>query len=72
MAYTEIKEKKDKRYYYRVKSIKKEKKVKKQRVYLGINLSKDELKKKEKEADKELNIFDNILTTSQDHSGYSK
>ena len=62
MAYTEIQEKKGKRYYYRVKSIKKNKKVSKKKIYLGINLNKENLIKKEKEADKKLNIFEAILT----------
>lgn len=54
MTYTEIKEKGEKKYYYRGKSIRKGKKVDKQRVYLGVNLKKQELEKKEKQADKKL------------------
>ena len=54
MTYTEIKEKGKKKYYYRVKSIRKGKKVDKQRVYLGGNLTQKEIKEKEQEADKEL------------------
>ena len=54
MTYTEIKEKEKKKYYYRAKSIRKGKKIEKQRVYLGANLSKQELLEKEKEADKKL------------------
>ena len=54
MTYTETKEKGEKKYYYRVKSVRKGKKVDKQRVYLGGNLNKKELKEKEKEADREL------------------
>jgi prolyl-tRNA synthetase len=54
MAYTEIKEKGEKKYYYRVKSIRKGKKVDKQRIYLGGNLSKKEIKEKEQQADKKL------------------
>jgi len=61
MTYTEIKEKKGRKYYYRVKSVKKNKKTSKERVYLGANLSKQELKKKEKEADKKLNVFSELL-----------
>ncbi len=55
MAYTEIKEQGENKYYYRVKSIRKGKKVEKQRIYLGGNLNKQELKQKEQQADKELN-----------------
>ena len=54
MTYTEIKEKGEKKYYYRVKSVRKGEKVDKQRVYLGGNLKKQELKEKEQEADKQL------------------
>lgn len=62
MAYNEIKEVKGRRYYYRVKSIKRDKKTAKERVYLGVNLNKKELAKKEKEADKHLNLFETFLT----------
>ena len=54
MTYTETKEREDKKYYYRVKSVRKGKKVEKERVYLGANLSKQEIKQKEVTADKEL------------------
>ncbi|MHA1344279.1 MAG: hypothetical protein ACTSQG_09845 [Promethearchaeota archaeon] len=56
MVYTEVKEKNGKKYYYRVKSIRSGKKVKKQRIYLGKNLSKGKLALKEKSADNTLNI----------------
>lgn len=62
MAYTEIQEKKARKYYYRVKSVKKDKKVLKKKIYLGVNLKKEEIEKKEKEADKILNIFESILS----------
>ncbi len=55
MTYTEIKEKGEKKYYYRVKSVRDGEKVNKERVYLGVNLKKQELQEKEQEADKELN-----------------
>ncbi len=54
MTYTEIKKRNDKRYYYRVKSIRKGKKVEKQRIYLGANLNKEQLKKLEEQATKKL------------------
>ncbi len=54
MTYTEIKNRNGKKYYYRVKSVRKGKKVSKKREYLGVNLPKKELNKKEKEADKKL------------------
>lgn len=62
MAYTEIQEKKGRKYYYRAKSVKKNKKVLKEKIYLGVNLSGEELIKKEKEADKKLNLFEAILS----------
>ena len=61
MAYTEIKEVRGKRYYYRVKSVKNNGKVGKERVYLGVNLNKEKLKQKEKEADEKLNVFSEML-----------
>lgn len=54
MAYTEIKQRTRKKYYYRVISIRNGKKVSKKRKYLGSNLSKKDLSLKEKIADKEL------------------
>jgi len=54
MTYTEIKKRKGKKYYYRAKSIRKGSKIEKQRIYLGANLNKQELKQKEQEADKKL------------------
>jgi len=54
MAYTELKERNGKRYYYRVLSVRKGKKVSKKRKYLGTNLSKKVLSLKEEKADREL------------------
>jgi prolyl-tRNA synthetase len=54
MVFTEIKQKNEKKYYYRVKSIRNKDKVEKKRVYLGANLSKEQLKNAEQEADKKL------------------
>jgi len=65
MAYIEIKEKNGKKYYYKVKSIRKGKKIDKKRIYLGVDLSSKELSKKEKEADKELSVFENILSKEE-------
>jgi hypothetical protein len=55
MTYTEIKKTNGKKYFYRVKSIRNDKKFMKQRIYIGKNLSKDELEIKELEADNKLN-----------------
>ncbi|MFH1972505.1 MAG: Fic family protein [archaeon] len=66
MTYTEIQDKNNKKYYYRVKSIKKKGKVSKKRVYLGSNLQQQELKKLEKEADKILNKTLNRLFSEKE------
>ena len=52
MTYTEIKQKNEKRYFYRVKSIREGKKFKKERIYLGGDLSNKILSQKEEQADK--------------------
>ena len=65
MAYTEIKNKKEKKYYYIVKSVIEGKKIKKERIYLGVNLNNEELAKKEREADKQLNLFETLLTAKE-------
>ena len=62
MTYIEIQEKKGKKYYYKVRSIKKNGKVSKKKIYLGVDLSKEEILKKGKEADKKLDIFKSILS----------
>jgi len=54
MAYTEIKQRNNKKYYYRVLSIRKEDKVNKKRIYLGTDLLIQDLKEKENQADLEL------------------
>ena len=54
MVYTEIKQTNGKKYYYRVRSMRIGKKFKKQRIYLGVNLSNQILFQKEDEADKKL------------------
>jgi prolyl-tRNA synthetase len=55
MVYTEIKQRGEKRYYYRTKSIRNKDKVDKKRIYLGVNLLKSRLKQLEKQADEKLN-----------------
>ncbi len=54
MTYTEIKTRINKKYYYRVISIRNKDKISKKRIYLGVNLSKEELNEKEKQADLKL------------------
>ena len=60
MTYTEIKERKKRKYYYRVISLRKGKKISKKRKYLGVNLSNNSLFLKESEADKELTLKNEI------------
>ena len=56
MAYTEIKERNGRKYYYRVISVRKGDKVMKKRKYLGVNLMPKKLSNKEKVANKEFSI----------------
>ena len=65
MVYTEIQDKKGRKYYYRVKSVKKNKKTLKEKIYLGVNLDKNQISDKELEADKELLYLNNILTNEE-------
>ena len=52
MAYTEIKKRNENKYFYRVVSVREGNKVKKKRIYLGVNLDKYTLSSKELGADK--------------------
>ncbi len=65
MAYTEIKEKNGRKYYYRVQSVRKGDKVQKKRVYLGVDLVKKQLSEKEEKADKELMLLSTLLTEKE-------
>ncbi|MFH1506659.1 MAG: Fic family protein [archaeon] len=65
MAYTETKRRNGKTYHYRAKSVRKGKKVEKERVYLGANLTKKELTKKEEKADKEMMLLSTLLTEKE-------
>lgn len=52
MAYTEVKIRNKRKYYYRVKSVRNGSKVSKNRIYLGVDLNKENLADKGIEADK--------------------
>jgi len=54
MAYTEIKQRNGKKYFYRVKTLRQKDKFKKLRIYLGKDISKFELQKQEKQADERI------------------
>jgi len=54
MVYTETKERNGKKYFYRVRSIREGEKFRKERLYLGCNLLREQLITKEEKADKEL------------------
>ena len=65
MVYTEIKEKNGKKYFYRVLSVRKGEKIKKKRVYLGVDLNKSNLVSKEKQADKALMLLSTLLNEKE-------
>ena len=54
MVFTEIKVRNNNKYYYRVLSFRDKNKISKKRIYIGKNLTKNELKKKEIESNKEI------------------
>ena len=54
MVYTEVKEKNGGKYYYRVRSVREGVRFRKERIYLGKNLSGENLSDEEKKADKKL------------------
>lgn len=57
MAYTEIKNRNENKYFYRVLSIREKNKISKKRIYLGTNLSKQKLEEEKIKADKEIYSF---------------
>src|SRR3989344_4632398 len=65
MVYTEIKEKDGKKYYYRVISQRKGKKVNKKRIYLGVDLDKKTIFEKEAQADKELMLLSTLVNEKE-------
>jgi len=65
MVHTEIQTKNRKKYYYRAKVFRDKKKVKKERVYLGVDLTNKELKEKENAADLKLKVFESLLTKEE-------
>lgn len=65
MVYTEIKEKSGKKYYYRVQSVRKGKKVQKRRIYLGVDLDQATIKTSERNADKEFMLLSTLLTEEE-------
>ncbi len=54
MAYTEIKIRNGRKYYYRVISVREGRKIGKKRLYLGVNLSNRVLAQRQLEADKKI------------------
>jgi len=61
MVYTEIKERNGKKYFYRVINVRKGKKFKKKRIYLGADLDKKDIAIAELKADKELSLLSQLL-----------
>lgn len=66
MTYTETQVRGGKKYYYRVRSVRKDGKVGKERVYLGADLAQRELSRKEREADRELGVLGALLTKEEE------
>lgn len=54
MVYTEVRNINGRKYYYRVISVRNDKKISKKRIYLGSSLSNSEILAREVEADKKL------------------
>lgn len=65
MPYTEVQKRGNKAYQYRVRSVRKNGKVSKERIYLGVNLPKKTLAKREREADRELGVLGALLTAGE-------
>ncbi|MEK6858585.1 MAG: Fic family protein [Nanoarchaeota archaeon] len=65
MVFTETKQKGGKKYYYRVKSVRKGNKITRERKYLGVNLTEKELKEQENKADQELEVLSHLLTKEE-------
>lgn len=63
--YTEIQEKNGRKYYYRVRSVRKGKKIKKIKKFLGVNLDKNIIKSRELKADKGLNPINYLLSLEE-------
>lgn len=66
MTFTETQSRGGRTYYYRVRSVRKGGKVGKERVYLGADLAKRELAKREREADRELGVLGALLTKEEE------
>ena len=65
VVFTEITEKGGKKYFYRTISKRNGKSVGKQRKYLGSDLSPEELRRAEREADRDLGVLDAMLTDQE-------
>lgn len=65
VSYTEIQKRNGKQYFYRVQSIRKGNKVTKKKIYLGVNLDKKTINKKEIDADIELLLLYTLLSEAQ-------
>jgi len=65
MVYTEIKERNGKKYFYRVINVRKGKKFKKERIYLGVNLDKQDISTAESKADKKMTLLSNLLNETE-------
>ncbi len=66
MPFTEVQARGNRSYYYRVRSVRKLGKVAKERIYLGADLDKRRLAKKEREADQEFGVLSALLTKADE------
>lgn len=57
MAYTEIKQRNGKNYFYRVRSVRDGKRISKDRIYLGVDLLEKELSLRKSMADKKFGVI---------------
>lgn len=66
MVFTEAQKRGGRTYHYRVRSVRDGGKVRKERVYLGVDLGKRALAAKEREADRELGILSALLRPEEE------
>jgi len=65
VPFTETQVRGGRSYSYRARSVRRDGKVGKERVYLGVDLSKAELARKEREADREMGVLSTLLTEEE-------
>ncbi|MHB8632550.1 MAG: Fic family protein [Thermoplasmatota archaeon] len=66
MPFTEVQSRGGRSYYYRVRSVRRDGKVTKERVYLGVNLAQKALARREADADRALRVLGSLLTKREE------